>query len=99
MVAVMVIRLQKKNRSIGQRIGRAKGKESVRKIALDWASTWQKEQESVVERLGKSISDDDFDAQCIAAGELKTITEKRFSGLRSVIEKLSERIEDEKPDA
>lgn len=95
----MVVRLQKKNRSIGQRIGRAKGKESVRKIALDWADTWHKEQESVVERLGKSISDDDFDAQCIAAGELKTITGKRFSGLRSVIEKLSERIEDEKPDA
>lgn len=99
MVVVMVVRLPKKNRSIGQRISRAKGKESVRKIALDWAGTWQKEQESVVERLGKSISDDDFDAQCVAAGELKTITEKRFSGLRSVIEKLSERIDDGKSDA
>lgn len=97
-VAVMIVRLPKKNRSIAQRIDRAKGKDAVREIAMDWAGTWQKEQESVVERLGKSISEDDFDAQCIAAGELKTITEKRFAGLRSMIERLTERIADGKSD-
>ena len=94
----MVVRLPKKNQSIGQRIDSAKRKGVAREIALDWADAWQKEQGAVVKRLGKSIAEADFDAQCIVAGELKKITEKRFAGLRSVIERLSERREDETPD-
>lgn len=89
----------KKNRSIRHRLERAKSKEAAINAATEWVKSWENEQKMLVSRLGKAVSDDDFDAQCMVAGELKTITEKRFSGLRSVIEKLSERIEDEKPDA
>ena len=89
----------KKNRSIRQRLERAKSKEAAINAATDWAKSWENEQKMLVSRLGKAVSDDDFDSQCMVAGELKKITEKRFSGLRSVIEKLSERIEDGKSDA
>lgn len=90
----MPIQMKKKNRSISQLIARAKSKEQLLSVVLTWAEKWETEQTGLIDRLGKAIADDDFDDQCICAGELRGITEKRFVGLKNAISKIVERIDD-----
>lgn len=84
-----------KNRSISQRISRARSKTALLEIVSEWSDSWNKEQTDIIDRLGKAISQDDFDTECICLGELRAITEKRFSGLKNALIKMVERINDE----
>ena len=64
------------NRSISQRLHRAKSTEAKRQAALDWAASWEREQKQLCHDLGKAIAADDYDQLCIIAGELKAVSEK-----------------------
>lgn len=78
-----------KRRSIGERLNRAKTAKVKQEIAVDWAANWHAEQQGLITRLEQAIKTDNFDELCIATGQLKTVTEKRFSALPNVITTLS----------
>lgn len=82
------------HRSISQRLKRAKSAETKKQIALEWSKAWKIEQDGLVNQLGQAIARNDYDAQCIALGELRAITDKRMTGLMSVINTLTEQFND-----
>jgi len=76
-------------RSINQRLNRAGSLTVKKEIALDWAISWRNEQSELMRKLGQAVKDDDFDALCIITGQLKAVTDKRFTALPNVIEHLT----------
>lgn len=72
------------NRSISQRIKRAKSIETKREIIGDWANSWKNEQCSLIIRLGQAVKDNDYDELCIVTGELSAVTKKKFDALPNV---------------
>jgi hypothetical protein len=77
-------------KSISQRLKNTKSMQIKEEIALDWSANWHQEQADLVAQLGKAISADDYDQLCIIAGQLKTVTSKRFEALPNVIRLLLE---------
>lgn len=78
------------HRSVAQRLKRAKSSQVKQNIALDWATNWHKEQAELINRLGNAISTDNYDDLCIAAGQLKAVTDKRFAALPNILNSLSQ---------
>jgi hypothetical protein len=54
----------------------------------DWAFDWRRDQMDIVEQLEDAIKTMDYDAFCSATGQLKAVTEKRFTGLQTVLDRL-----------
>ena len=75
-------------RSIGERLSRAKTPEVKQEVALDWAASWQAEHDKLFKDIERAISHDNYDALCIAVGQLKTVHGKKFAALPGVIKKL-----------
>ena len=86
----------KKERSITQKLKRAWSKERLSEISDEWIAAWKKEQSGLIDRLGAAIEKDDFDEQCIATGELRAVTNKRFAGLKNAVKEIIGRIDDDK---
>ncbi len=78
-----------KHKSISQRLKTAGTLELKLKIAHDWSLNWQREQSQLVADLGQAIKANKFDDLCIIAGELKAVTEKRFTALPKVLAAIS----------
>lgn len=76
------------HRSISQRLKRAKSRDARQATLQKWTQAWQQEQSALIWRIGKAIADDDFDAACIAVGELKSVSVKKFEALPKVLEVL-----------
>lgn len=76
------------HRSISQRLAKAKSPETKREVVNDWIANWYKEQLSLIAQIEKAINHDDYDQLCIATGQLKAATEKRFTALPKVIQAL-----------
>lgn len=76
-----------KHRSIGERLNRAGTQELRIQIAKDWANNWQQDQEAVIAQLEQAIQNNDHDALCQATGQLKALTQKRFTAIENVIDK------------
>jgi len=57
-------------------------------IVTDWATSWENDQMQLIKQLEAAIRSNDFDALCIATGQLKAVTQKRFEGFASIIEDL-----------
>ncbi len=55
-------------------------------IAYNWIASWAKDQNKLIDRLGKAVSNDDFDEQSICVGQLREVTRKRFISLTASIE-------------
>ena len=86
----------KKPRSIKYRLARATRKEAVKATLDEWFEEWKNSQNELID-LVESANDLAKTRQY--AGVLKTVTEKRFDGLKTVIDDLTERITDaETPD-
>jgi len=79
-----------KHKSISQRLAKAGSLATKREIGHDWSANWQQEQKRLIHKLEQAISADDYAQLCIITGQLKAVTEKRFSALPKVIEKLTE---------
>ncbi|WAW01146.1 hypothetical protein NB644_09380 [Oxalobacter formigenes] len=86
----------KKERSITQKLKRAWSKERLSEISDEWIAAWEKEQTGLIDRLGIAVAKDDFDEQSICVGELRKITEKRFTGLKNGAIEIIGRIDDDK---
>lgn len=78
-----------KHKSISQRLKTAKSIDTKKLVAQDWATNWQAEQTALIDMLGKALHKNNFDELCIAVGQLKAVTQKKFEGLTKVIEILS----------
>lgn len=83
--------MSQQHRSITQRLKRAKSPASKLAAASDWAANWQQEQTGLIRDLERAVADDDYDQLCIASGQLKAVTIKRFTALPKVIEALNDR--------
>ena len=77
------------HRSISQRLKKAKSIEVRREILRDWSAAWQREQMELIGQLEQAIKHDDYDALCIATGQLKAVSQKKFEALPRVIETLT----------
>lgn len=93
-----VTKIKKNHRTITERIKRARTKERLLELTAEWVDKWETEQVELIRRLGNAIANDDYDEECICTGQLRAITEKRFTGLRNSVKELIRRI-DEKTDA
>lgn len=80
--------MSRAERSINQRLHRAKSAPVRLETALEWAQDWRAEQSDLVARLGRAVALDDYDLQCRITGELKAVTEKRFGALPGVLRAL-----------
>lgn len=78
-------------RSIGQRLARAKSREALSETVRDWAKDWCRDQGQALEILQEAIARQDWKGVAFAEKQLVAITEKRFSALRGVLDTLLER--------
>lgn len=74
-----------KNRSIGQRLQRAKSAEVKRKVVDNWIAEWQTEYEQHVRNFERAIRTNDYDLLARTTGWLKADGKKRFDALPRVI--------------
>lgn len=81
--------MSRNQRSISQRLDKAKSTEVKQEVALDWAAAWAKEQKWLIGLLEQAVKRDDYDMLCIATGKLKAVTNKKLGALPKVINKLS----------
>ena len=77
-------------RSISERLRRAKTPEAMFVTITDWSADWRADQEDIVAQHEEAIQTMDYDALCSATGQLKAVTEKRFTGLAGVIRRLTD---------
>lgn len=76
------------HRSIAQRLKKTKKMSVKLEIITDWATGWENDQMQLIKQLEAAIKSKDFDTLCIATGQLKAVTQKRFEGFASIIEDL-----------
>jgi hypothetical protein len=60
------------------------------KVLAEWITSWQQDQFDLIKQLEQAIKTDNYDNLCIATGQLKEVTLKRFEGLNNVIKILLE---------
>lgn len=84
----------KNRRTITQYIRRAHSKERLLELAEKWINDWETEQTGLINRLGNAVARNDYDEECICTGQLRTITEKRFAGLKNSAREIIGRIHD-----
>lgn len=77
-----------KHRSIGERLSRAKSPEAREELLKDWVANWQADQMGIVRQFQHALQTMDYDALCIATGELKAVSQKRFPALERVLRTL-----------
>ena len=76
------------HRSISQRLQRAKSPELKQEIAQEWAISWYQEQMALIAKLEHAIQNNNIDQLCVATGQLKAVTSKRFDALPNVLNSL-----------
>lgn len=77
------------HRSISQRLKRAKSLEAKQATAMEWSLHWFDEQMQLIEQLERAIRTRSHDDLCIATGQLRAVTKKRFDALNNVLGLLS----------
>lgn len=77
-----------KYKSIGQRLKSARRPDTIAEVVADWSSAWEKEQMTIVRDLDRAIAAMDHGALVSAAGQLHGVTERRFRGLDTVLQRL-----------
>lgn len=83
-----------KDRSIKQRLSRAKAPGLKLTVATDWASNWEDEQRRIVAMLGASLQRNDAASSADAWRQLDGITGKRFAALPGVLSALADAPDD-----
>lgn len=58
-------------------------------ILTDWSGSWKAEQLGLITQLEQAIKADDYDQLCIATGQLKAMSNKRFDALPNIFSKLT----------
>lgn len=81
--------MNKKSRSIKERLQRAKNPDTQREIIEEWVESWHAEHCNLIARLEQAIKSDNYDELCIATGQLKTVHEKKFKAIPNIINTLS----------
>jgi hypothetical protein len=77
-----------KRKSISQRLASAGSLEVKREILRDWVNNWESEQGGLINMLSDAIDADDQQRMIEIHEQLRGLTNKRFPGLRNVLEKL-----------
>lgn len=78
-----------KRKSISQRLATAGSLEVKREILRDWVNNWESEQSGLINMLSDAIDADDHLRMFDILEQLRGVTNKRFPGLRNVIDKLT----------
>lgn len=79
-----------KNKSISVRLKKVSTYETQEKILKDWREGWRKDQLLTIIRLRRAAEEDDHSEIMHMIDQLMGLTEKRFTGLESVLRILSE---------
>lgn len=77
------------DRSIAQRLDRAKAPGRRAEVAQDWAHNWAQDQAQALQLLERAQRAQDWHGVRLAAAQLRAISDKRFSALPSVLAKLA----------
>jgi hypothetical protein len=77
-------------RSINQRLTRAKAPGLRAQIVQEWAINWKQDQTSVLRQLEQAERMQDWHRAGSAIAQLRAVTEKRFAAFPGVVEKLAE---------
>ena len=80
--------MSQQQRSISQRLKKAKSPESKLATVIEWSQSWESEHNALIKRLEQALSNDNYDANCIALGELKAASSKKFNALPNVLKVL-----------
>lgn len=87
---VLRIRLNMKGdimsrKTITERIKRCKDEDMRNKIILEWLDAWESEQIRLCDKLPLATDIHDFDELCIVNGQLREITNKKFTALYNIL--------------
>lgn len=82
--------MSRPDRSISQRLQRAKSPEARRDTLTEWAEGWEREQRLIGEMAVKAFTRADDQSLSRHLSHLEAMTSKRFMGLKHVIEFLTE---------
>lgn len=77
-------------RSIKQRMQRAKAPGLRLTVARDWAENWRADQSAVVADLSRARRATDWNGIDAGIAQLRAVTEKRFAALPGVLDALAE---------
>lgn len=77
--------MSQQQRSISQRLKKAKSPEAKLATVMEWSQSWTDEHNALIKRLEQALSNDDYDTNCIALGELKAASTKKLNALPNVL--------------
>jgi len=80
--------MKKQTRPINDRLKRAKSAESKAATIKGWLNKWVREQNQLIADLEQAVSHDDYDATCIALGQLKMVLSKKMTALPNIFEQI-----------
>lgn len=72
-------------RSVSQRLKRAKSAEGKAAVLADWSKSWETEVFGLIRQIEHGIRTNDYDLLCRATGQLKAVSGKRFHALPNVL--------------
>lgn len=78
------------SKTIRKRVRKACSKDCKIKVVKEWVDSWQADQADTVSRLCAAARNDDHDTIVICSGQLRGMTENRFTALRGIIDALAE---------
>lgn len=81
---------EKKHKSIGQRLGGVHTYEGQFKILSDWKNAWESDFNNTVRMIENELKAGRVGAAMVLVHQLKSLSEKKFIGLGTVIKKVSD---------
>lgn len=82
--------MKKKHKSIGTRIKNCMTFESQNKILTKWADSWEDDQNQLIGQLYDAVQKNDYNMIMHGINQFHILTDKRFTGLRTVIRVVSD---------
>lgn len=82
------------DRSIGERIKRARSPAAQRQTAQDWAANWRRDHNETLARIEQALQRGNIDEAGQYLGQLKSLNAKAMGALPRVIDRLTEDSDD-----
>jgi hypothetical protein len=81
--------MSKRKRALSEKLKNTNSKQYQLELSKDWSANWKEDQLGLVRMLETAIKTKSHDGLCIATGQLKTVTKKRFGALENAFDTLA----------
>lgn len=81
-----------------KRVKKARTKDRKFEIFREWIDSWESDQADIVARLCAAARNDDHEQIVICSGQLRGMTENRFTALRGIVGVIDEGLSENKED-